>query len=304
MKEKPSLLEETKSYLTQHNLRARKGLAQHFLIDKNVLEKIVEAADLRPEDLIMEVGPGLGVLTRELVQRAGWVIAVELDDNLAAMLKDNITPYENISVVHEDILQSDPGELVSNIPLHENIGKRNELQPVDYKVVANLPYYITSAVLRHFLEASVKPQAMIIMVQKEIAQEIAAPPGKMGMLSVSVQFYGRPEIVSYVPAVSFFPPPKVASAVLRIDLYPRPAVEVGDPDDFFMLVKAGFKGARKQLANSLARGLGIEKDAAQSLLDGAGIDSQRRAQTLSLEEWGKLYLVYKKTQKLGLKSEL
>jgi 16S rRNA (adenine1518-N6/adenine1519-N6)-dimethyltransferase len=292
MKEKPSLLEETKRYLSDHNLRARKGLAQHFLIDRGILEKIVAAADLHPEDLVMEVGPGLGVLTRELVQGAGWVIAVELDDNLAAMLTDNVKPYNNISVVHEDILQVDPGALISKVK--NQISKLYINSEISYKVVANLPYYITSALLRYFLEASHKPSTMVIMVQKEIAQEIAAPPGEMGLLSVSVQVYGSPRIVTYVPSESFFPAPKVDSAVLRIDLYPRPAVDVEDVDDFFKLVKAGFKAARKQLANSLARGLNIEKDAAQALLDEAGIDSQRRAQTLTLAEWGKLYRVYLK----------
>jgi 16S rRNA (adenine1518-N6/adenine1519-N6)-dimethyltransferase len=157
----------------------------------------------------------------------------------------------------------------------------------DYKVVANLPYYITSPVLRHFLEASKKPQIMIVMVQKEVAETIAARPGEMSILSISVQLYGEPKIISHVPAVCFYPVPKVDSAIVRIDLYPRPKVAV-DEASFFDLVRAGFSAPRKQLANSLAQGLGIAKAEVLSLLEAARISPQRRAQTLSLEEWARL----------------
>ena len=302
-----SLLVETKQLLAKYDLRARKGLAQHFLIDRDILQKITEAAELSPNDVIMAVGPGLGVLTRELVKGSGWVIAVELDDKLASILKENIAPAENITVVNKDILQVEPGKLIqefiSNIkyqiskPQIKNQIFSPEIQSVvikaqslKYKVVANLPYYITSAVLRHFLEtASIKPKIMVIMVQKEIAQAIIAPAGDSSLLSASVQFYGKPSLVTYVPKESFLPAPKVASAVLRIDLFPKPAINVDDPNSFFALVKAGFKGQRKQLINSLERGLVLPKEDIIPLLDNAGIDSKRRAQTLTLEEWQTLY---------------
>jgi 16S rRNA (adenine1518-N6/adenine1519-N6)-dimethyltransferase len=160
-------------------------------------------------------------------------------------------------------------------------------------VVANLPYYITSPVLRHFLEASAKPQMMIVMVQKEVAEAIVAKPGEMSLLSISIQFYGEPRIISPVPAQCFYPAPEVDSAILRIDLYPRPAVAVTDVGSFFELVRAGFTAPRKQMVNSLAQGLGLPKDEILSLLQQADIVSQRRAETLTLEEWAGLWRVIK-----------
>jgi 16S rRNA (adenine1518-N6/adenine1519-N6)-dimethyltransferase len=159
-------------------------------------------------------------------------------------------------------------------------------------VVANLPYYITSPVLRHFLEASVKPEVMVVMVQKEVAEAIAAGPGQRSLLSIGVQFYGKPGIVSYVPASSFYPPPEVDSAILRIDVYPEPPVDVADGQGFFELVRAGFAAARKQVINSLAKGTGLPRDDVRVLLETAGIDPQRRAETFTLEEWARLWRAY------------
>jgi 16S rRNA (adenine1518-N6/adenine1519-N6)-dimethyltransferase len=265
-----SLLVQTRRLLRQFDLRARKGLGQHFLIDGEVLKNIIAAAELTSSDTIIEVGPGLGVLTRELAQRARRVIAVELDNKLAAALKQTLASLNNVTIINDDVLKLEPASLAA-----------------DYKVVANLPYYITSPVLRHFLEASIKPKVMILMVQKEVAEAIAARPGEMSILSVSVQLYGEPKLISYVPADCFYPPPKVDSAIVRIDLYPQPKVAV-DEKNFFDLVRAGFSAPRKQLANSLAQGLGIAKADALSLLKAAGIAPQRRAETLSLEEWARL----------------
>ncbi len=210
-----SLLDETRQMLRQYDLRARKGLAQHFLTSRNILHKITAAAELSPDDVVMEIGPGLGVLTKELVQQSGRVIAVELDDKLAAILKENLSDCKNFSVINRDIMEIEPGDLL----------KEQAPGQTQYKVVANLPYYITSAVLRHFLEATVKPTLMVIMVQKEIAQAITAKPGEMSLLAVSVQFYGKPKVITYVPAECFYPAPKVESAVLRIDLYPRTGIK-------------------------------------------------------------------------------
>ena len=273
-----SLLAQTKNLMRRFDLRARKGLGQHFLIDEEVLQIITSAAELTPEDTVIEVGPGLGILTGELAGQAGSVIAVELDNKLAAILKQRMASCNNVTIINENILDIDPASLVA--------GKRV------YKVVANLPYNITSAALRHFLEASARPEMMIVMVQKEVAEAIAAGPGQRSLLSISMQFYGKPRIVSHVPAQSFYPAPKVDSAILRIDVYSSPPVAVDDEESFFKLVRVGFTASRKQVANSLAQGLGIPKAEALSLLERANIAPQRRAGTFNLEEWAELWRVF------------
>lgn len=278
------LLAQTRKMLRRFGLRARKGLGQHFLISDKVLEAILAAAELDPADTVIEVGPGLGIMTRELAKRAGWVIAIELDNRLADILRKTL-PYDNIVILNEDVLGTDPKKLLQGRAPRFPAALRS------YKVVANLPYYITSPVLRHFLEASVKPDLMVVMVQKEVAEAIVAGPGKRSVLSISVQFYGRPSIVALVPAASFYPAPEVDSAVVRIDVYPRAPVNV-DEEGFFALVRAGFTAARKQVANSLAQGLKLPKPEVLTLLEKADIDPQRRAETFSLEEWATLWRVF------------
>ena len=278
-------MSQTRGWLRCFGLHARKGLGQHFLIDEGVLQQVVAAAELTPGDAVVEIGPGLGVLTRELAQRAGWVITVELDNSLAVILEQTLAPLGNVTVVNEDILKVDPATLLEGVRGKFPVGQEG------YKVVANLPYYITSAVLRHFLEASAKPQSVVVMVQKEVAEAIVAKPGQMSVLSVSVQLYGQPEIVSYVPAESFYPPPEVDSAILRVALYPEPVVAVNDTDSFFALVRAGFCASRKQIGNSLAQGLGLPKAEVLAVLAEAGIAPQRRAETLSLDEWARLWQI-------------
>ena len=284
-----TLLARTKAMMRRLDLRARKSLGQHFLVDQEVLEKVASAAGLTPEDIVIEVGPGLGILTKELAKQAGFVIAVELDDRLAAILKQELVAINNLVVVNKDILNVSLASLLEEQRVELPVLKE---EPFSYKVVANLPYYITSAVLRHFLEASLKPRLMVVMIQKEVAETIVAEPGNMSLLSVSVQFYGKPEIVSYVPAESFYPAPEVDSAILRVKIYPRPIIAVDDIDDFFGWVRAGFCAPRKQLANSLAQGLGLPKPEALSLLDRADIIYRRRAETLSIEEWQRLWQVF------------
>jgi 16S rRNA (adenine1518-N6/adenine1519-N6)-dimethyltransferase len=284
-----SLLTRTRRLLRQSNLRAKKGLGQHFLIDEAVLETITSAAELTSSDVIMEIGPGLGILTKELARQAGWVIAIELDKKLAAILGQTLTSFNNVTIVNGDILKIDPVALLQE--------QKTKLLPTltnlfNYKVVANLPYYITSPVLRHFLETSVKPQIMVVMVQKEVAEAIVARPGQMSVLSISVQFYGEPRVISYVPAHCFYPAPEVDSAILRIDLYLKPAVVVDDENSFFELVRAGFTASRKQLGNSLAQGLGKQKTEVLPLLTEANIMPQRRAETLTLEEWARLWQIF------------
>ncbi len=281
--------------LRHFDLQVRKGLGQHFLIDEEVLKLITSAAELTPTDVIMEIGPGLGVLTRELARQAGWVVAIELDSKLAAILTQTLASFDNVTIINRDILQVEPSAL-----LQEQKAKLPPTidSPFNYKVVANLPYYITSPVLRHFLEASVKPQIMVVMVQKEVAEAIAAKPGQMSLLSISVQFYGEPRIVSYVPAQCFYPAPEVDSAILKIKLYPQPAVSV-DGRSFFELVRAGFTASRKQIVNSLAQGLGLPKAEILSVLEKANIAPQRRAETLTLDEWATLWQVFTQAGKLA-----
>lgn len=289
MMKKESLLAQTKRWLRQFDLHVRKGLGQHFLIDEEVLKLITSAADLTSTDVIMEVGPGLGILTKELARQAGWVVAIELDSKLAVTLERTLASFDNVSIINKDILQIDPDDLLQE--------QKTRFRPVinspfSYKVVANLPYYITSPSLRHFLEALVKPRIMVVMVQKEVADAIVAEPGRMSVLSISVQFYGEPRIISYVPARCFYPAPEVDSAIMRIDLYSQPAVAVTDERGFFDLVRAGFSASRKQIVNSLAQGLGLPKAEVLSLLETAHIAPRRRAETLALEEWARLWQVF------------
>jgi len=278
-----SLLAQTKRTLRHLDIKARKRLGQHFLVDEKVLGAIIAAAELSPSDVVLEIGPGLGILTRELAKQAGRVIAIELDDKLAALLRESLAPLPNVTILNEDVLHIDPATLFAT--------------PTPYKVVANLPYYITSPVLRHFLEASIKPETMLVMVQKEVAEAIVAEPGRRSVLSISIQFYGKPEIVSYVPAQAFYPAPAVESAILRIDVYPQPAVAVADERSFFEMVRAGFAAARKQIANSLAQGLRLPKAEVTALLEKAAISPQRRAETLTLEEWARLWQVFAEIRK-------
>jgi len=270
---------QARGLLRHFGLRAKKSLGQHFLIDRRVLHRIVSAAELTPEDIVIEVGSGLGILTKELARQARWVIAIEADAKLASALTEIMAPLPNVSIINSDILQTDPIELLNSS------GIENVTLP-RYKVVANIPYYITSAVLRHFLEAAHKPHSMVVMVQKEVGEAIVAQPGEMSLLAVSVQFYGKPVIIARVPSRSFYPPPKVDSIILRIKLYERPPVEVPETK-FFAVVRAGFSAPRKQLHNALAQGLGISPLEAAHLLERAMINPQRRAETLNLQEWAR-----------------
>jgi 16S rRNA (adenine1518-N6/adenine1519-N6)-dimethyltransferase len=284
-----SLLERTRLLLHRYELRARKSLGQHFLINSGVLKKIIAAADLSPSDIVIEVGPGPGVLTAELIKKAGYVIAVEVDTSMVALLKENFWEANNLSLITSDILEVDPLELIRQ----ESSRFPESLKTsTNYKLVANLPYYITQPIIRHFSEASVKPQSLVIMVQKEVAKNIVAQPGDLSIMAISVQLYGKPQIVDYVPAANFYPVPKVDSAILKIQMYDKPIVEMTSEKNFFKTVKAGFCAARKQVANSLSQGLDIPKPEVISLMQAAGVDPQKRAETLSLVEWARLEKVF------------
>jgi 16S rRNA (adenine1518-N6/adenine1519-N6)-dimethyltransferase len=272
------LLDDTKRELQRLGIRAKKGLGQNFLVDEHALGSIVSAAGLTHDDLVVEVGPGLGVLTQELAESAGRVVAVELDRTMVAMLRAKYADSSNVEIVETDILSWAPESFIPD--------------DVSYKVVGALPYNIASAVLRHFLEAKHKPALIVVVMQKEVAQSVAAQPGDMGILSVGVQLYGRPSIIQYIPPTSFYPQPKVDSAIVRIDVYQDPPVKVEDEGSFFNVVRGGFSTPRKQLRNSLLHGLELTTAEAGVLLDSAGIDPKRRAETLSIEEWAALYRAF------------
>ncbi|HEX2911769.1 MAG TPA: 16S rRNA (adenine(1518)-N(6)/adenine(1519)-N(6))-dimethyltransferase RsmA [Chloroflexia bacterium] len=267
----------SRAILRELGLRPSKGLGQNFLVDETVPPKILAAAEAGPDDAVIEIGPGVGVLTLRLAPLVRKLTAVELDTRLYPYLKEALAPYPGARLVEGNALEFEPVDL----------------EPESYKLIANIPYYITSAILRHFLENPHRPERVVLMVQKEVAQRIVARPPDMSLLAVSVQFYGRPKIWSYVPAGAFFPPPKVDSAVLLVEIYKpeeRPCPGV-DEKRFFDMVRAGFSQKRKQLANSLASGLApaLDKARVQAALSRAGIDGTRRAESLSLQEWAKLY---------------
>ncbi len=259
--------------LKRYDLRAHKGLGQNFLQDPLALETIVSAAQIQRTDTVLEIGPGLGSLTRYLAVSAKEVVAVELDEKLLPPLQAVLSPYQNIRLIHGDILKLSPKDL----SLESN-----------YVVVANIPYYITSAVIRHLLESESKPRRLVLTVQKEVAQRICAEPGDMSLLALSVQVYGKPRIAASIPANAFFPAPKVDSAVLLIDIYDSPRIKGEYLNTFFKLIKAGFSQKRKTLRNSLSSGLHISPPEAADLLTRANLDPQRRAETLSIEEWERL----------------
>ena len=289
-------MDSLSTLLKKYNLRPRKELGQNFLTDPVHLAKIVDIAGLTPADTVLEIGPGPGVLTRLLAEAAGQVIAVELDPHMVNLLKNEYGHLHNLTVVEADILQTNLNTLVSQQkkPTYPKGTLSHIPHPtslISYKVVANLPYYITSAVLRHLLEATPQPERVVVTVQKEVAQRMVAKPGQMSLLAVSVQFYGQPILAHHIPAGAFYPAPKVDSAVVRIDTFAQPPVAVTDVDHFFQVVKAGFGQKRKQLKNSLAAGLAKPMPEVMAALDQAKIDSTRRAETLSLEEWGRLAAV-------------
>lgn len=254
--------------------RPRKSLGQHFLTDGRVAGRIVAAAELSPADVVLEVGPGAGILTRRLLERAGRVVAVELDQYLANGLPARLGNPANLNVSHGDARRLDPAQLVG--------------PETSYKVVANLPYYAASPIMRRFLESGSPPSLLVVMVQREVAAAMTAAPGAMTLLSVATQFYAVPSVVAQVPPRSFRPPPKVSSTVLRLTVRPAPAVAVADAAAFFALARAGFSAPRKQLRNSLMQGTGAPAPLVADILAGAGIDGQRRPATLTIGEWATL----------------
>ena len=251
-------------------MQPKKSLGQHWLHDEASLNAMLAAGEVTGEDIVLEVGPGLGTLTKKLCVAAKKVIAVELDDILAADLKNKV-PAENLEVVHQSILDFDTSVL-----------------PKGYKIIANIPYYLTSNLIRIMLESPNPPSVMVLLIQKEVAQRVVAGAGEMGILSVATQFYAEAALKEEVPAELFTPPPKVDSQILQLKLRKTPLFENVNTDQFFKIVKAGFSEKRKKLRSALSGGLNISKQEADTLLQAANISLDARAQELTLEQWHEL----------------
>ena len=260
---------DIKNLLLKYETRPSKGLGQNFLIDENILEKIIESAEIKPTDTILEVGPGIGTLTRALAQKAGKVIAVEKDETMVEVLKETLKDFKNVEVINADILTYEP-------------------EVKNYKLVANIPYYLTAPLIRKFLEAKIQPEFMVLMLQKEVAQRICSNPPDMSLLAVSVQFYAVPKIVAHVSKNCFWPAPKIDSAVIKITPQKNSALEKISAEHFFKVVKAGFSHPRKQLAGNLSVALELSKETTASWLLKNKINPTQRAETLSISDWQKL----------------
>jgi 16S rRNA (adenine1518-N6/adenine1519-N6)-dimethyltransferase len=266
------------SLLRKYGLYPDKRLGQNFLIDSKALEKIIQSAEINKTDVVLEIGAGVGNLTAYLAATAFQVACVELDRRLIPLLREVLAPFNNIRIIQGDILALSPSDVLQNLQIPHD----------GYLVVANIPYYITSAVIRHLLESQPRPKRVVLTVQSEVAERICARIGEMSLLALGVQVYGQPAITARIPAGAFYPPPKVNSAVVRVDLYPQPAVPHELIQIFFQLAKAGFGQKRKTLRNSLASGLKLTPGEMELLLVKTQIDPQRRAETLSVQEWTSL----------------
>ena len=272
--------QNTIAVLQKHQFTFQKKFGQNFLIDKNVLEKILRAAEITREDCVLEIGPGIGTMTQLLAERAGKVVAVEIDRNLIPILEETLSPYSNVTVINEDILKLD---------VEEAIRVRGEGRPV--KVVANLPYYITTPIIMSLLEGGAPLESITVMVQKEVADRMQAGPGTKdyGALSLAVQYYAKPEVVANVPPNCFIPRPNVGSAVVRMDRYGTPPVQV-EERKLFAIIRAAFNQRRKTLANSLGNAgeLGISKERTGEALERMGLPVTVRGEALSLEQFAEL----------------
>ncbi|RPH34709.1 MAG: ribosomal RNA small subunit methyltransferase A [Chloroflexi bacterium] len=261
---------ELRRLLRQEGLRPRHGLSQNFLTDAEALDTIVAAADLRPGDRVVEIGPGLGVLTRRLLAAGCTVVAIEVDPHLIGYLQRELDDADSLTLLHADALAIDPATLYPGEP---------------YAVVANIPYHITSPLLHQFLGSDPPPMRAVLLLQAEVADRIAAPPGGMSYLSVFVQDLAEVEVVARVPASAFEPPPDVDSAILRLVVRPSPVVSPGERETFHRVVQAGFRQRRKQIHNSLVRELPVDRDAVVGALANCSVTPDRRPQTLSVAEW-------------------
>lgn len=267
--------------IKKHGFDFQKKYGQNFLIDGRVLEKIMDAADITKEDCVLEIGPGIGTMTQYLAERAGKVLAVEIDDKLIPILRETLSEYQNVQIIHGDVMKLDLNKLVQE----ENQGK-----PI--KVVANLPYYITTPIIMGLFEQHVPLDNITVMVQKEVADRMQVGPGTKdyGALSLAVQYYAKPYIVANVPPNCFIPRPNVASAVIRLTRYPEPPVKVRDEKLMFKLIRASFNQRRKTLVNGIGNASEVPytKDETAQALEALGFSPTIRGEALTLEEFAKL----------------
>lgn len=272
----PSTVRQIKD---KHGFRLSKSLGQNFLIDKNIIDKIIEKSFITEDDLVIEIGPGIGVLTAEAAQRAKKVIAIEIDQNLIPILKETLVDYSNIEILNQDILKTDLAKVIAS-----------EKKIKGVKIIGNLPYYITTPIIMKLLEDGVPADSITVMMQKEVAERIQSGPGNKtyGAVSVAVQYYCTIEQVAAVPKEVFMPQPKVDSTVLRLDIRKKRPIELADEKVFFSCIKNGFGQRRKTLLNSMNGVCGLGKEAVKEILESAGIDPIRRAETLSLTEFGRI----------------
>ena len=292
---------QIKEQLRKYNIRPNKTMGQNFLINEDTLKKIIKAADLNKNDIILEVGPGLGVLTKELIKNSKKVITVEKDKQMIEVLKQELKDYKNIEIIHGDVLEILRGQALRKMNRHG----LKELHPcearlcekgrafsdfykalpldIPYKVVANIPYYLTSHLIRTLLESENKPKKIVLLVQKEVAQRICVSTPKMNLLAISVQFYGNPEIISYVPKENFWPEPKIDSAIIKIANIKKP--ENINIKKLFKLIKAGFSSPRKQLVNNLFNKLNLNKEEIKKALAECDLNIQARASNLEIKDW-------------------
>ncbi len=276
--------------LRKYGVVPDKRLGQNFLVDINALMRVVDSAEILPADTVLEIGAGLGSLTQLLAQSARRVIAVEVSPKLVEILRRELIHFDNVAIIQGDILRIDLADLF-DAPVHAPADASNVSQ--GYLVVANIPYYITSALFKHLLENARRPRRMVLTVQREVGERICAQPDEMSLLALSVQVYGSPQIAARIPAAAFYPVPKVDSAVVRVDMYASPVIPSQDLVEFFRLAKAGFSQKRKMLRNALSAGMHCSPQNAQERLQAAGIEPSRRAETLSLEEWRGLVSLWK-----------
>jgi len=269
-----------KNLLKQYNIRPSKRLGQNFLINKKMLQRIIQAANLSKKDIVLEIGPGSGTLTQELAQRVKKVIAIEKDKRMVEILKDALKDYKNVEIIHGDILKILRDCPSDTVLLFQKDCIRGT---VPYKIVANIPYYLTSPLIRLLLESKNPPQEMVLLIQKEVAQRICAKLEKMSLLAVAVQFYSQPKIISYVSKKSFWPQPKVDSAIIKISQIKKPKnINI---EEFFQIVKAGFSSPRKQLVNNLSQKLNLDREEIKKTLTECRLDIQVRAENLRVEDW-------------------
>lgn len=270
------------SLMERYGVRTKKRLGQNFLVDGNIVEKIVRAAGVSPEDAVVEIGPGLGALTASLARQAGIVLAVEIDRNLIPLLSETLSGAGRVELLCQDALKTDFDELVRE-KTSGHYGRGGK----PYKALANLPYYITSPLLLHLLTSRFNLSVLVLMVQREVAARLTALPGTKdyGSLSVVVQYFAIPKLLFLVPRTVFMPAPAVDSAVVRFDLREEPAVPVQDEELFFKVVRASFGQRRKTVLNALGAGLGLSRKDLGGILAGVGIDPGRRGETFSLSEF-------------------